>query len=150
MIALFCVYQVCVRGVCCHKISILYQHSSSDTTAGAAFRALFAINSMSWWMFARLIRSRRSIEPRQQFHVQRNNQTHVHGRTSYQVQEACSSSKNSSSFFCGDSWRFLCSLGTALLHVIGKAVFPLFDMRRPRDIILTPIKLETLLGDEFT
>ena len=120
----FCMYQMCVRGgYSCHNISIK-QHSNNSTTP-AVFQALAFVPVVT--VYACMVGARQEVEPRQHFHVQLNNQTHVVGsHTRYA--KAYSSSKNSSS----------------TVRAIGTPMFPLFDLRRLQDIKSTPSRRGTL------
>ena len=90
------------------------QHSSSTTTAVLYAFAFVPVVTV----YVRVVGAQQEIEPRRYFHVQCNDQTNTHRRTSYKVYKAYSSSKSSSSY---------------LVHIIGMPMVPLFDMRRPRD-----------------
>ena len=72
-------------------------------------------------VYACLVGVQQEIEPRrQQLHVHCNNQTHLVGSHTRYVHEAISTIAKSvvDILFGHDSWPFLCSLGTALIHIV--------------------------------
>ena len=112
--------------VCCH---IQKQHSSRSTTAGTVFRALafvpvVAVDVCGWRTAGDRSTTTSVSRPKQH--------SNTPDRISYQVHGAYSSIKNSSLLVLLQFLiYFFCSFGTTLIHIIGKAVFPLFDLRRP-------------------
>ena len=102
---------------CCHEISKQEQHSSSRTTP-AVFQRLAFVPAVT--VYVSVVGAQQEIEPRQHFHVQRNNHAHVVGPHTRYTQHT------------------VVVKAVAPLYINGTPMFPLFDMRRPRDIKSIP------------
>ena len=97
-----CVF-VCTRYVCVACVLSRKLLNRSSTTAAVQLREpcfklspLGQHESRTVYKYLCVVGAQQEIEPRQQqFYVQRNTQN-THGRTSYQVHQACSSSESSS------------------------------------------------------
>ena len=150
----FCLYYVCfcarlyVPGICAwrvcsHKISIVRERHSSkqyncrSRAASSRLRASRHGACVGGWCTAGDRATTVSL-PMQQ--------SNTHGRTSYQIHKAYSSSKHSSSFLVTIPDTFVSVRNGPYIYHWKGCVFPLFNLRRPRHIKLTPSRRGTSYG----
>ena len=75
--ALLYVPDVRAWSVCCYIINMQQQNSSSSSMTPAVFQALVLLPVVT--LYVTVVGARQEIEPRQHFHVQCINQTHMVG-----------------------------------------------------------------------